>query len=626
MRLKIYSLARTLLGLPLHRDGLIGITLFVVCLFGPAATSLAQNVTEQDLPPSREELQKRYEQASKLYSERKWHDAAEQFRWLSSQSPNTTLGSYATVYEADCLAEDGEYERALTLLSNWLGSEAGQGVSESAASDPTGLPPSPERILTDRARLRLADVATRLGNTELAISSYEILAQSAVSSDAKGRATLSLGKFFQSKGESAKASELFTQVLNNAELEPFHDVAKLSLLALQLTSDENEAAVRGLTELAGREPATPVSTAAAFQLAQFRYSRSEFEVALPLYERVISAGADRALLALAWIGAANSLYQSGKKDEARQRLAGYLEQFSSDPNWTAQAYQFIRWQLAAGELPQAEQWLGRLHDIGFSTNEEEVVWLRTKSLWGRVSKQWSSAIEALKSAVALSSNEERFELQKELLAVLLESGDIAETDKQLLAWIEECRQSGAKEPLDFFEIKRMEILVQQRRWSEVAPLANTWLESNGEHPQKGDVLLVRAQCEIGLVRIDAARATLSDEVFKSATTADRLKAQAMWLTGETYFLQKDYVSAVSAYSYVVQNFQDAKWKALAMLQAGKCYEIVGQNQDAVQLYEEALKLSPADSVKKQIEARLKEAKQTRTSSLTPASRNTIPSR
>lgn len=625
MRLKIYSVARMLLGRSFYRDWALGLVSLVLCLFVHSTDLLAQDVGEQNSPPSREELQKRYEQASKLYSERKWHDAAEQFRWLSSQSPNTALGSFATVYEADCLAEDGENERALTLLSNWLGSEVGQGA-ESVATEVPGASPSPERLLIDRARLRLADIATRLGNTELAISSYEILAQTAQSPDAKGRAILSLGKYYQSKGENAKASELFAQVKSSAELEQFHDVAQLSLLALQLTSEGNESAIQGLNELAGREPATPVSTAASFQLAQFHYSRSEFEAAFPLYEKVISEGAERTLLAHAWIGAANSLYQLGKKEEARKRLEGYLEQFATDTNWTTQAYQFIRWQLAAGESVLAEQWLQRLHDIGFSINGEEVVWLRTKSLWGRVSKQWSSAIEALKSAVALSSGAERFELQKELLAVLLESGDAAETDKQLFAWIEEYRQSGAKEELVFFEIKRMEILVQQRRWGEVVPLVKAWLEFNGESSQKAEVLLVRAQCEIGLVRIDAARTTLSDEVFKSATTADRLKAQAMWLTGETYFLQKDYVSAVSAYSYVVQNFQDAKWKAVAMLQAGKCYEIVGQSQDAVQLYEEALKLSPADSVKKQIEARLTEAKQTRTSSLTPASRNTIPSR
>jgi TolA-binding protein len=210
--------------------------------------------------------------------------------------------------------------------------------------------------------------------------------------------------------------------------------------------------------------------------------------------------------------------------------------------------------------------------------------------------------------------------------VLIESGEVATVDTELLGWISEYKQGGSRDSLMFFEVKRLELLAQRRDWATAGPLVAAWLKENIDHPQKPDVMLVRAQCEIGTSHIEEARVTLNDEVFKSATTADRLRAQAMWLIGETYFLQKEYVAAVSAYSNVVQGFQDAKWKALAMLQAGKCYEIVGQTQDAIQLYEEALKLSPAESVKKQIEGRLGEARQTRTSSLTPANKNTIPSR
>ena len=140
------------------------------------------------------------------------------------------------------------------------------------------------------------------------------------------------------------------------------------------------------------------------------------------------------------------------------------------------------------------------------------------------------------------------------------------------------------------------------------------------------MLLVKAQSEIGTAHIDEARATLDHEIFKADTTADRLRAQSQWLVGETYFLQKEYVAAVAAYSSVVRKSKDAKWKSLAMLQAGKCYEIVGQAQDAKQLYEEALKITPSPSVKKQIELRLAEIGQARTSSLTPARENTIPSR
>ncbi len=595
-----------------------GLCLFVVLVNGASAQEVAPATR-----PTREELQSRYENAAKLYGERKWHTAAEEFRWLSSQSPDSLLGSYATVYEAECLAEDGESERALSLLSNWLGTVAEKIGSEVQGG---GGEPSAERLLADRARLRLADLAQRLGNVELSISNYKILAQAAALPDSKARALLALGRFYQSKGDVLQANDFYSQVLQQPELSAFHDAARLGTLALQLSGEGSEAAIQGLRQFAEEEPSSAVSSPAALQLAQFYYSKGQFESAVAMYERVIALSSEAAMLPYAYMGISNSLYQLGRKDEARQKLLQYLDQFPTDPNWTQQAYQFIRWQLAAGDAEGALQWLERLHDIGFATNEEEVVWLKTKSLWGRVSRQFKPAIDALRCAILLSAEGEKFELQKELLAVLIESGEVATVDTELLGWISEYKQGGSRDSLMFFEVKRLELLAQRRDWATAGPLVAAWLKENIDHPQKPDVMLVRAQCEIGTSHIEEARVTLNDEVFKSATTADRLRAQAMWLIGETYFLQKEYVAAVSAYSNVVQGFQDAKWKALAMLQAGKCYEIVGQTQDAIQLYEEALKLSPAESVKKQIEGRLGEARQTRTSSLTPANKNTIPSR
>jgi TolA-binding protein len=589
--------------------------------------TLANGVSAQEVapvtPPSREELQSRYEHASKLYGERKWHAAAEEFRWLGQQAANSLLGSYAMVYEAECLAEDGESERSLALLSNWLGTVA-ERVGAEGQGD--GDEPSPERLLADRARLRIADLAQKLGNVELSIANYKVLAQSAALPDSKARALLAIGRFYQAKGEIAQADDHYSQVLQRPELSAFHDAARLGSLSLQLSAEGGEAAILGLRQIADKSPPSTSSAAAAFQLAQYYYKHGEFDSAVAMYDRVLALSTEPALLPYAYMGAANSLYQLGRKDEARQKLEQYIEQFPADPNWTQQVYQFIRWQLAVGDSASAEHWLERLHDIGFATNGEEIVWLRARSLLGRVNRQFNVAADALRSAILLSAEEEKFELQKELLAVLLEGGEVAAIDTELAGWIDAYKQSDMLEYQVFFEVKRFELLAQRRDWSTAAPLVLAWLKGHVDHAQKPDVLLVRAQCEIGTARIEDARATLNDEVFKSATTADRLKAQAMWLIGETYFLQKDYVAAVGAYSSVVQNFQDVKWKSLAMLQAGKCYEIVGQNQDAIQLYEEALKLSPADSVKKQIEARLGEVKQTRTSSLTPASRNSIPSR
>lgn len=603
----------------LPRSVLCGIWLLLLLLFSPLnAQDPATGATA-----TREELQVRYEKASRLYGEGKWTAAAEEFRWLSTQSPNTQLGSFATVYEAECLAEDGENERALALLSNWLGVVADRDAIEVQGEV---RPPAAERLLVDRARLRLADLAQKMGNIDLSVSSYKVLAQAAASPDSKGRALLALGKIYQSQADVAQATKCWNEVLTQSDMAPLHDAARLGILALQLSGDGEVSAVEEMRQLVDKQPPSSVASAAAFHLGQFHYSKAQFDLALAMYEKVIELSSDSTTMPYAYIGAANSLYQLGRKDEARGLLGRYLELYPTDLNWTSQVYQLTRWQLAAGEVQAAERWLERLHDIGFATNAEEIAWFKGRSLCFRVSRQYKAAADALRAAIQLAADAERFDLQKELLAVLLEGGEANEIDGELVAWIDSYRKSGADDLRVFFEVKRFEWLAQRRDWATLGPLVAAWLSEHGEHTQRADVLLVRAQCEIGTIRIDEARSTLSDEVFKSPATSDRLKAQAKWLVGETYFLQKDYVSAVRAYSAVVQESQDVKWRALAMLQAGKCYEIVGQVQDAVQLYEEALKLSPAESVKKQLESRLEAVQQSRTSSLTPNARNTIPSR
>lgn len=584
----------------------------------------AQEPSESE--PSREVLKSRYEQAAKFYSEKKWHAAAEEFRWLSTHAPGTPLGSYAIIYEADCLAQDNELAKAMSLLSNWLESPQGQRALDAKGESST------ERPLAEKARLCLAECAYRLGDSELAITNYRWLARSARSIEERGLALLALGRHYHSQKDVAKAKEYYSEVVAQSDLAAYHDAAKFSLLMLRLADGESEKVVQELQAMAEANPLTPVSSAAAFQLGQLWYSQSQFDSALTMYEKVIESASERISMPFAYIGSANSLYHLGRKDEARVKLQAYLDTFPEDSHWTQQAHQFIRWQLAAEEYSLAEQWLDRLQDIGFVADEEKISWLRTKSLWERASGRNEAAIASLRSAIELAaaaesrSHMKTTELQKELLAILLEDNRIEEAKSELGAWIEVYRQKADRESQNLFAVKRLELMAQQRDWSRLAPLIESWLKENPDQPQKPEVLLVRAQCEIGTARIDEARATLEDKVFKLAATADRLKAQAMWLTGETYFLQKDYVAAVGAYSMVVQKFQDNKWSALAMLQAGKCYEIAGQPQDAIQLYEQALKLSPVDSVKKQLEARLSEAKQTRTSSLTPASRNTIPSR
>ncbi len=61
------------------------------------------------------------------------------------------------------------------------------------------------------------------------------------------------------------------------------------------------------------------------------------------------------------------------------------------------------------------------------------------------------------------------------------------------------------------------------------------------------------------------------------------------MIGETYFMQKHYNQAIRAYHRVEGLYDYPRWKAAALLQAGKCHEMVGRWTEATELYAEIVK-------------------------------------
>ncbi len=61
-------------------------------------------------------------------------------------------------------------------------------------------------------------------------------------------------------------------------------------------------------------------------------------------------------------------------------------------------------------------------------------------------------------------------------------------------------------------------------------------------------------------------------------------AVAQWMIGETYFMQKQYNQAIKAYHRVESLYDYPRWQAAALLQAGKCHEMVGRWSEAMELY------------------------------------------
>jgi TolA-binding protein len=77
------------------------------------------------------------------------------------------------------------------------------------------------------------------------------------------------------------------------------------------------------------------------------------------------------------------------------------------------------------------------------------------------------------------------------------------------------------------------------------------------------------------------------------------------MIGETFFHQRDYSRARTAYQAVIERQAPADWQSRAALQVGKCWELEDQWDEAQAMYLQALQRWPGAEPETQIQARLK---------------------
>ncbi len=69
-------------------------------------------------------------------------------------------------------------------------------------------------------------------------------------------------------------------------------------------------------------------------------------------------------------------------------------------------------------------------------------------------------------------------------------------------------------------------------------------------------------------------------------------AMAQWMIGESYFHQENYDAALREYLRVEILYAYPRWQAAALLQAGKCQELLGRRKEAAELYARLIKAYP----------------------------------
>lgn len=89
-----------------------------------------------------------------------------------------------------------------------------------------------------------------------------------------------------------------------------------------------------------------------------------------------------------------------------------------------------------------------------------------------------------------------------------------------------------------------------------------------------DLLLARNA--LASIQFDEARRILASLVAAPPKHDPSAAPRAQWLIGESYFLSQDYRQAVTAYTAAIEDGSAPAWTEVALMQRGKCYELLGE--------------------------------------------------
>jgi TolA-binding protein len=141
-------------------------------------------------------------------------------------------------------------------------------------------------------------------------------------------------------------------------------------------------------------------------------------------------------------------------------------------------------------------------------------------------------------------------------------------------------------------LRRAQMLVRQNQWGDAQTMAERIAKDFPGFSQQYEVDYVLGRCLSNAADFEGARNAYSRVIRSPEGAKTETAAMAQWMIGESFFHQKNYEAALREYLRLDSLYAWPTWQAGALLQAGKCYEFLGQGKDAVELYRRIVKNHP----------------------------------
>ncbi len=441
------------------------------------------------------------------------------------------------------------------------------------------------------------------------------------------------------------ARELFAVLARNGN--PPDYVAK-GLSGLAWTEYENNDPLKSAAtfeQLMREHPESELAAEAALVRARALEKLRQLDAALAMYHHIIDRPGRSKQLPDALMGAARLHDQLQQDEEAALLLGRLVEEYPQRADLDAALYRWAWVLVDSDRLDQADALFMQLHlqhkasdfwaDATYRLAERAL----TQKQYDRSAQLAQEIIQAapeqqiLAHALFLSgqaaARSERWSDVADPMARVLDEFPnsplripaeywIAESSYRLGDYDragEQFDQLGRKVLgqgetwLAMVSLRRAQVLAQKKQWSDAHEIAVKITEEYPNFPRRYEVDHLLGRCLASQAKFDEARDAYQRVIVSPVGRKTETAAMSQWMIGETHFHQKDYDAAIRAYCRVELLYDYPRWQSTALLQTGKCHEMKGQWNQAVEIYAQLLKQFPETECSDEASQRLRVAQQ-----------------
>ena len=529
--------------------------------------ALAQLSPLLDNPQSPLHAEAQLVQAFLLIDRRRYAEAIGPLEGYLARHRAGTKVAEALGQLAVCYARAGRLEQAKKTYAQLL-EQAGRGE------------------LVPAAAAQLAEAATEGNDLSWATELYGWLAEH-TSGQRQADGLAGLGWSQLKSGDLEAAAATFQKLLEEYPQSPRAAEAALARGRLLERLGRHQEALALYNRVLDQFPGTPEYRQALLAAATLYDQRGEDQRAAGVYQQWMEAypdapGADAVLYRWAW-----ALYDMGRTDEADAVFARLCGQFPQSRYWADAMYRRAVHALQGADYAQAGAHARAVLERSPDEPLRQGAWFllgQSAAAEGR----WEEAREAFEAVLELQPDPATGRRAEYWIAeAAFQLGHLAEAASRLEKLAQEVdKDSPPWAPLIL--LRRAQVLAQQDQWQRASEIASQIEPRFPDFPQQYEADYIIGRYLATQADFEGARAHYRKVWQSPAGGKTETAAMARFMAAESFFHQKRFDQALRQYLAVEILYAYPQWQAAAALQAGKCYERLGEWNEAARQYTRVL--------------------------------------